>query len=59
MVPSSETNWLRAFEPNKKTFVFDTDLGGKLTKLRYAEVQMSPKFYTYQAEASVDSGHGR
>ena len=41
---------------NKKTFVFDADLGGKLTKLRYTEVQMSPTLYTYQAEASVDGG---
>ena len=41
---------------NKKTFVFDSDLGGKPTKLRYTEIQVSPTFYTYQAEASVDGG---
>lgn len=41
---------------NKRIFVFDTDLGGKPTKLRYTEVQVSPTFYTYQAEASIDGG---
>jgi hypothetical protein len=41
---------------NKKTFVFDSDLGGKPTKLRYTEAQVSPTLYTYQAEASIDSG---
>jgi hypothetical protein len=41
---------------NKKTFAFNTDLGGKPTKLRYTEVQVSPTLFTYQAEASVDGG---
>jgi Protein of unknown function (DUF1579) len=41
---------------NKKTFVFDTDVGGKPTKLRYTEVQVSPTLFTYQAEASIDGG---
>jgi len=41
---------------NKKTFAFDTDVGGKPTKLRYTEVQVSPTLFTYQAEASIDSG---
>ena len=41
---------------NKKTFVFDSNLGGKPTKLRYIEVQVSPTLYTYQAEASIDGG---
>ena len=44
---------------NKKTFVFDTDLGGKSTKLRYTEVQVSPTLFTYKAEASVDGGPWR
>jgi hypothetical protein len=41
---------------NKKTFVFDSDFGGKPTKLRYTEVQVSPTLYTYQAEASINGG---
>ena len=43
---------------NKRTFVkdLDSDVEGKLTKLRYTEVQVSPTFYTYQAEASKDGG---
>lgn len=35
---------------NKRTFVKDLDD----IKLRYTEVQVSPTFYTYQAEASKD-----
>ncbi|MES1244802.1 MAG: hypothetical protein ABUT39_24555 [Acidobacteriota bacterium] len=34
----------------------NSDMGGKPLKLRYTEVQESPTFYTYQAEASVDGG---
>jgi hypothetical protein len=43
---------------NKRTFVkdLDSDVEGKPTKLRYIEVQVSPTFYTYQAEASKDGG---
>jgi Protein of unknown function (DUF1579) len=43
---------------NKRTFVkdLDSDAEGKSTKLRYTEVQVSPIFYTYQAEASKDGG---
>jgi hypothetical protein len=43
---------------NKRTFVKDLDSGveGKPIKLRYTEVQVSPTSYTYQAEASKDSG---
>ena len=43
---------------NKRTFVkdLDSDVEGKSTKLRYTEVQVSPTFYTYQAEASKDGG---
>lgn len=41
---------------NKKIFTFDTDGGGKPTKLRYTEVQVSPTLFTYHAEASIDSG---
>src|SRR5262245_45974232 len=41
---------------NKRSFVFDTDLGGKPTKLRYTDVQVSPTLFTYQAEASVGGG---
>src|SRR5262245_28406395 len=41
---------------NKKTFVMDSEVGGKPTKLRYTEVQVSPTFFTYQAEASVGGG---
>jgi hypothetical protein len=41
---------------NKRTFVkgLESDVGWKPTKLRYTEVQVSPTFYTYQAEASKD-----
>ena len=41
---------------NKRSFAFDTDLGGKPTKLRYTEEQVSPTLFTYLAEASVDGG---
>ena len=43
---------------NKRTFVkdLDSDVEGKSIKLRYTEVQVSPTFYTYQAEASKDGG---
>ncbi len=43
---------------NKRTFVkdLDSDGKGKPIKLRYTEVQVSPTFYTYQAEASKDGG---
>jgi len=43
---------------NKRTFVkdLDSDVKGKLIKLRYTEVQVSPTIYTYQAEASKDGG---
>src|SRR6516162_5504298 len=41
---------------NKRTFVFNIDLEGKPTKLRYTEVQVSPTLFTYQAEASSDGG---
>jgi hypothetical protein len=43
---------------NKLTFVKDLDSNGegKPTKLRYIEVQVSPTFYTYQAEASIGGG---
>ena len=36
---------------NKLTFVknLDSDVGGKPTKIRYIEVQVSPTSYTYQA----------
>src|SRR5207249_8805150 len=40
---------------NKRTFVLDSDVEGKPTKLRYIEVQVSPTFYTYQAETSKDT----
>jgi hypothetical protein len=41
---------------NKRTFVLNSEVGGKPAKLRYTEVQVSPTFFTYQAEASVDGG---
>ena len=41
---------------NKRTFVFNIDVEGKPTKLRYTEVQVSPTLFTYQAEASIDGG---
>jgi len=41
---------------NKRTFVLSSEVEGKPVKLRYTEVQMSPTFFTYQAEASVDGG---
>ena len=41
---------------NKRIFEWSVDLGGKPTKLGYIEVQESPTFYTYHAEASVEGG---
>jgi uncharacterized protein DUF1579 len=43
---------------NKRTFVkdLDSDVEGKRTKLTYTEVQVSPTWYTYQAEASINGG---
>ena len=43
---------------NKRIFVKDLDsgVGGKPTKLRYTEVQVSPILCTYQAEASINGG---
>lgn len=41
---------------NQRSFVFDMDMEGKPTKLRYVEVQESPTLFTYRAEASVDRG---
>ncbi len=41
---------------NKKTFVLNSVLEGKPARIRYTEVQVSPTFYTYRAEASVDGG---
>ena len=41
---------------NKRTFVFNIDVEGKPTKLRYTELQVSPTLFTYQAEASIDGG---
>lgn len=41
---------------NKRTFVIDSDAGGKPIKLRYVEVQESQTLFTYQAEASINGG---
>src|SRR5262245_7935653 len=41
---------------NKKTFVVNNEVDGKTVKVRYTEMQVSPTFFTYQAEASVDGG---
>jgi hypothetical protein len=43
---------------NKRTFVKDlgSNAEGKAIKVRYIEVQESPTFYTYQAEASIGDG---
>jgi len=43
---------------NKRTFVKDlgNNAEGKPIKVRYMEVQESPTFYTYQAEASTGGG---
>jgi len=35
---------------NKRTFVLDSEVGGKPAKIRYTEVQESPTFFTYQVE---------
>ena len=40
----------------RKTFLVSTRLEGKAARIRYTEVQVSPTFYTYLAEASVDGG---
>jgi hypothetical protein len=52
----SEYNTGGSIVGNKRSFVFDIDMEGKLTKLRYMEVQESPTFFTYHAEASIDGG---
>ena len=52
----SEYNTGGSIIGNKRTFVFDSNVEGKPTKFRYVEVQVSPTFYTYQAEASTDGG---
>lgn len=52
----SEYNTGGSIVGNKRTFVFDTDLGAKPTQLRYVEVQASPTLFTYRAEASIDGG---
>jgi Protein of unknown function (DUF1579) len=52
----SEYNTGGSIVGNKRAFVFDIDMEGKLTKLRYMEVQESPTFFTYHAEASIDGG---
>ena len=41
---------------NKRTFVLNAEVDGKPVKIRYTEVQVSPTFYIYKAEASVDGG---
>jgi Protein of unknown function (DUF1579) len=52
----SEYNTGGSIIGNKRAFVWSSDMDGKPLKLRYTEVQESPTFYTYQAEASVDGG---
>jgi len=52
----SEYNTGGSIIGNKKTFVVNIDVAGKPTKLRYTEVQVSPTFFTYKAEASVSAG---
>ncbi|TAM99067.1 MAG: DUF1579 domain-containing protein [Rhodanobacteraceae bacterium] len=44
---------------NKKTYVVNSEVGGKPAEIRYTEMQVSPTFYTYQAEASVGGGPWR
>ncbi|HET7163331.1 MAG TPA: DUF1579 family protein [Rhodanobacteraceae bacterium] len=55
----SEYDTRGAIVGNKKTYVMNSEVGGKPVKIRYTEVQVSSTFYTYQAEASVDSGPWR
>lgn len=52
----SEYNTGGSIVGNKKTFEMNSEIEGKPLKLRYTEVQVSPTFFTYQAEASVDGG---
>jgi hypothetical protein len=52
----SEYNTGGTIVDNKRSFVFDVDLGGKPAKLRYTEVQTSPTLFTYKAEASIEGG---
>ena len=52
----SEYNTGGSIVGNMRTFALSSDMGGKPTKLRYTEVQVSPTFFTYKAEASVDGG---
>jgi uncharacterized protein DUF1579 len=52
----SEYNTGGTFLENQRIFVFDLDLEGKPTKIRYTEVQTSPTLYTYAAEASIEGG---
>jgi hypothetical protein len=52
----SEYNVGGSIVGNKRTFVWDSDAGGKPAKFRYTEVQVSPTVYTYQAEVSIGGG---
>jgi hypothetical protein len=52
----SEYNTGGTIVGNKRTFVVNTELESKATKITYTEVQLSSTTYTYRAEASVDGG---
>jgi len=52
----SEYNTGGSIIGNQRKFAFSVDMDGKPLGLRYTEVQESPTFFTYQAEASVDGG---
>jgi len=41
---------------NRRTFVVNTESDGKPLALRYTEVQVSSKLFTYQAEVAIDNG---
>ena len=41
---------------NKRIFVLDQEEGGKHTKIRYTEEQISPTLFTYRAEVSINNG---
>jgi len=41
---------------NRRTFVVNTESEGKPLALRYTEVQVSSKLFTYQAEVAIDNG---
>ncbi len=57
-VGESEYSTGGSLDGNKLTFVkeLEGDAKSQPVKVRYTETQVSPKYYTYRAEASQDGG---